>query len=605
MLYKPFVKIFIILFSILLSAIHAFAEDVTIQPQSSILYVKPHTEAYAIINLTINGNGYIYANPKGKGTGKPLVAKATTHDPIELSSTRYLPGTMHISPIDNKPVYIYKNQTSLCIPFKVKTNREGLYSFTVSIDALLCNDSSCTPITGTIAQKVKVKNDAADFPQSHIAPYKEPQQITYLEQSHNNYTFNAIDMGYSSKGILHAIIFGIIAGFILNFMPCVLPVISLKLFSFVSYAHNNPRQIKSMGFLFTLGVLTSFIILAALAAFAGYNWGELFQHKTFIILMAAIIFSMALSFFGIYTFNVPSLPSKLQSANPYIDSYFKGVLATILATPCSGPFLGAILTWTLTQHPIVIFMIFINIGIGMSLPYLILAMYPSLVRFIPKPGEWMIIFEQCMGFLLIATSIYLITLLDITALTQALWFILLLSLGLWQWGIFGNIARPLIHRIISFIILLAIVIISGLMLFTTKPSVSRIPLKQLDWDAIVHNNSSHVSMIIFTADWCPNCKLVEGTTLKSKKVIDFIKSNDIHTYKADITTKNELAEELMQSLGARSIPFVAIFPKGEYFYQPVILRDMYTSNDLLKALQKAMDISNSQQTLQLMTIPHH
>ena len=110
MLYKPFVKIFIILFSIFLSAIHAFAEDVTIQPQSDILYVKPYTDAYAIINIRLGGRGYIYANPKGEGTGKPLVAKATTHDPIELSCTRYLPGTMHISPIDNKPVYIYKNQ---------------------------------------------------------------------------------------------------------------------------------------------------------------------------------------------------------------------------------------------------------------------------------------------------------------------------------------------------------------------------------------------------------------------------------------------------------------------------------------------------------------
>lgn len=605
MLYKPFMKIFIMLFSIFLSAIHAFAEDVTIQPHRSILYVKPHTEAYAIINITIHKNGYIYANPKGEGTGKPLVAKATANDPIEFKNTRYLPGTMYISPIDNKPVYIYKNQTSLCIPFTVTTNHEGLYSFTVSIDALLCNDMSCTPITGTITQKIIVKNDADDLPQSHITRYKEPQQLTYHEQSQNNYTFNTIDMGYSSIGMLRAIIFGIIAGFILNFMPCVLPVISLKLFGFVSYAHNNPRQIKSMGFLFTLGIITSFIILAALAAFAGYNWGELFQQKTFIIIMAAIIFSMALSFFGIYTVNVPSLPSKLQSANPYIDSYFKGVLATILATPCSGPFLGAILTWTLTQHPIVIFMIFINIGIGMSLPYLILAMYPSLVRFIPKPGEWMIIFEQCMGFLLVATSIYLITLLDATTLKRSLWFILLLAVGLWQWGIFGNIARPLIHRIISFIILLAIVIISGLMLFTTKPSVSRIPLKQLDWDAIVHNNSSSVSMVIFTADWCPNCKLVEGTTLKSKKVIDFIKSNNIHVYKADITTKNELAEKLMESMGARSIPFVAIFPRGEYFSHPIILRDIYTSNDLLKALQKALDISNPQQTLQLLTIPNH
>ena len=144
MLYKQFVKIFIILFSIFLSAIHAFAEDVTIQPQSDILYVKPYTDAYAIINIRLGGREYIYANPKGEGTGKPLVAKATTHDPIEFKNTRYLPGTMHISPIDNKPVYIYKNQTSLCIPFTVKTNREGLYSFTISIDALLCNDSSYT-----------------------------------------------------------------------------------------------------------------------------------------------------------------------------------------------------------------------------------------------------------------------------------------------------------------------------------------------------------------------------------------------------------------------------------------------------------------------------
>lgn len=577
------------------------ADTITIQPLNPIINVKPKSDAYSIINITIPSGVYIYANPKGEGIGKPLVAEAFTEHPIEVHNPRYLPGMQYISPLDDKPVFIYRDATSICIPFTVTTSQEGLYSITITVDALSCDDISCTPIKKTITQKIRVTNNAADFPVSAINQYKEPHEISHAGQS-DDLVFHTIDIHSAPVSFYYALIFGIIGGFLLNFMPCVLPVISLKIFSFVSYAQNNPRKIKILGLLFVSGILTTFVFLASLAAFAGYNWGQLFQHPSFILIMASVIFALALSFFGIYTLNAPSLPSTLQSANPYVDSYFKGIIATILATPCSGPFLGAALAWTLIQHPAVIFLIFMSTGIGMSLPYIFLAVKPGLVRYIPKPGEWMIYFEQFMGFLLAATSIFLITLLDAPQLSQALWFLLLLAVGLWQWGKFGNLSRPVTHRILSFIVLCAIIITSGFTLFSAKTAQNGIPYKALDWGAIVHDKSS-MSMVIFTADWCLNCKFVEATTLRSDEVIDFIQTNNVRVYKADITEKNPEAENLMHALGARSIPFLAIFPGGEQFYSPFIIRDMYTADELLDALNKAYKAGGTLYIPPLLDIP--
>jgi len=603
---KSFLSISSLVLFILLQSFSGYASTaIAIYPAQEVLYVKPQAKACAIINIQLPQKGYIYANPKGDGTGKATTAFAKATQQIVPGKTRYLPGTLYISPLDNKPVYIYKNKTSLCIPFEVHTAIKSSYSLSITIEALYCDDISCTPIRKTITQIIHVDTKAPEFDTTSCDMYKEPKEIIHTSNEKNESgNFKVIEAGSTqSYNIIQAIIFGIIAGFLLNLMPCVLPVISLKILSFISYGNNNPRQVRIMGILFAAGILTSFLALASLAAFVGYNWGELFQHHTFIIVMAAIIFALALSFFGVYTFNIPQIP-KLHSANIYIDSYFKGIVATLLATPCSGPFLGATLAWSLTQHPVIIFMVFINIGLGMSLPYLLLTFYPSLIRFIPKPGDWMITFEQFMGFLLIATTIYLLTLLDASTLTKSMWFMLLLSIGLWQWGRFGNITKPLLQRIISFCMLIVFIVFAIFLVFSSqKTSQAEITYKPFDWEAIVHNNTSQVAMVIFTADWCPNCKFVEATALASSEVIEFVRKNNITVYKADITTKNTPAESILQQLGSRSIPFAAIFPAGENFSQPVILRDIYTAKDLLKALQKALELSQQSPLPELMTLP--
>ncbi|HXK65921.1 MAG TPA: cytochrome c biogenesis protein CcdA [Spirochaetota bacterium] len=600
-----YLAVYTFILFMILSVNYGYADtNITIHPDKKVLNVKPNAKACAIIHIELPSKGYIYANPKGEGTGKATTAYAKPTQHIVPEKTRYLPGTLYISPLDSKPVYIYNKHTALCIPFEVKTTHEGTYSLSITIEALYCNDVSCTPIQQTITQIINVNTSAPEFDTSLCTMYKVPEAIIHtVNKKDLPGHFNVIDAGSTpTSSLFHAIMFGILAGFLLNFMPCVLPVISLKILSFISYGNNKPGQVRIMGLLFTAGILTSFLALASLAAFAGYNWGELFQHKMFIIIMAAIIFALALSFFGVYTFNIPRLP-QLQSANIYVDSYFKGIVATLLATPCSGPFLGATLAWSLTQHPFIIFMVFINIGLGMSLPYLLLSFYPSLIRFIPKPGDWMITFEQFMGFLMIATTMYLITLLDASTLTKTIWFLLLVSIGLWQWGRFGNITKPSIQRIISFVVLVLLVVSASMIFSSKKTSQAEITYKPYDWEAIVHNNTSQVAMVIFTAQWCPNCKFVEATALSSSDVIEFIHKNNIAVYKADITTKNPPAETILQQLGSRSIPFVAIFPSGDNFSQPVILRDIYTAKDLLKALQKAIELSKQSEFPQLLTIP--
>lgn len=600
-----YLAVYTFILFMILSVNYGYADtNITIHPDKKVLNVKPNAKACAIVHIELPSKGYIYANPKGEGTGKATTAYAKPTQHIVPEKTRYLPGTLYMSPLDKKPVYIYKNHTSLCIPFKIITATEGSYSVPITIEALYCNDISCTPIRQTVTQIINVDKSAPEFDSSLCSKYKVPEAIIHtVNKKDFPGHFNVIDAGSTpTSSLFHAIMFGILAGFLLNFMPCVLPVISLKILSFISYGNNKPGQVRIMGLLFTAGILTSFLALASLAAFAGYNWGELFQHKTFIIIMAAIIFALALSFFGVYTFNIPRLP-QLQSANMYVDSYFKGIVATLLATPCSGPFLGATLAWSLTQHPFIIFMVFINIGLGMSLPYLLLSFYPSLIRFIPKPGDWMVTFEQFMGFLMVATTMYLITLLDANTLTKAIWFLLLVSLGLWQWGRFGNITKPSIQRIISFVVLMLLVVSASMIFSSKKTSQAEITYKPYDWEAIVDNNTSQVAMVIFTAQWCPNCKFVEATALSSSDVIEFIHKNNIAVYKADITTKNPPAETILQQLGSRSIPFVAIFPSGDNFSQPVILRDIYTEKDLLKALQKAIELSKQSDVPQLMTIP--
>ncbi len=567
------------------------------------------SSGYFILKLTIPRNSYIYGNPKGPGIGKPTTVHVAPVAGFTFHPARFLPARRYTATGEKDFVWIYENATSILIPFDVDPEvKPSPHSIKIMIEALLCTHGACMPQMMEIPHEIKVlspgpatvkfsadiqsrytisSSDGQDSRTVGTPPAdsdKDPRFVT-------RFTPRYVAEGNVS-GIIQAVLFGIIAGLILNFMPCVLPVVSLKLMGFVRHAGEQRGTLIKLGLLFSFGILTSFAVLAALGSFLGYNWGELFQKRLFLVGMIAVIFAMGLSLLGVFTLGVPSFASRAsrEIGNPFVDSYVKGILATLLATPCSGPFLGGTLAFAFTQPPPVIFAIFMSIGVGMALPYFMLAAAPGLIRFVPGPGDWMIVFEQIMGFLLLGTTVYLVGILNIDTVMPALWFLLLLAIGLWQYGRFGNIARSARTRAVSVAALVLIVATGYWLSFEAFEGGDKhvVVASQTDFsmEALEANrDAGRISIVKFTADWCPNCVLVEKTSLYTPDVVARINEDSITLFTADLTRENSAAQDLLRALGSRSIPFLAVFPPGKHFNEPVCLRDLYSKKNVLDAIR--------------------
>ncbi len=504
---------------------------------------------------------------------------------LAFHPARFLPARRYTAAGEKDHVWIYEKTTSVLIPFDAADGASpAVHPIKIMLEALLCTQGSCMPQMMDLPHTIRVLPPGANPPEFDATTPSRGIRILNgcagpvvidrpRDESINDAFFSPRYVSASDvSGVIQAVLFGLIAGLILNFMPCVLPVVSLKLMGFVRHAGEQRGTLIRLGLLFSLGILTSFAVLAALGSFLGYNWGELFQKRIFLVGMIAVIFAMGLSLLGVFTLGVPSFASRAarEIGNPFIDSYVKGILATLLATPCSGPFLGGTLAFAFTQPPPVIFAIFMSIGVGMALPYLALAAAPGLIRFIPRPGDWMLAFEQAMGFLLLGTTVYLVGILGSDGILPSLWFLLALGIGLWQYGKFGNITRGVRSRAVSAAALGVIVVAGYWFSFEAfgkeGGSVAVQSRAEFSMEALRANSvAGRISIVKFTADWCPNCVLVEKTSLYTPDVVALINERSITLFTADLTRENPAAQELLRALGSRSIPFLAVSARERLF----------------------------------------
>src|SRR5438105_1121295 len=275
----------------------------------------------------------------------------------------------------------------------------------------------------------------------------------------------------TSGEVIRFLIFGFLGGFILNLMPCVLPVISLKIFGFVQQAGQSRARIFRSGLAFIGGIFVWFIglalVLVALkSAGREITWAFQFTNAYFVLLMSAVVLIFALNLFGVFEISVPQWLSRgaiaSGSAHGDIGSFFQGVFATILATPCTAPFLGTALGFAFTQSATIILLMFAAIAAGMSAPYLLLTAQPAWLKFLPKPGMWMERVKQLMGFLLIATLLFLLSVLGaqrgVSALIWASAFLLVVSIACWIKGAFLVPSATFRARVIAFVIMVALVL---------------------------------------------------------------------------------------------------------------------------------------------------
>jgi thiol:disulfide interchange protein len=583
-----------------------------VYPVPGRLTVPAGGESFIALRVEIPKTHYIYSNPKGPGIGKPTEVSVKAPGHLIFSPARFLRPEKYFSFGDTAHTWIYKNETTVFLPFSVKNDAPKKMELAITFDAQLCSSSECLlrkviipcEIGTTAPGGAPDPHDVSMMSLFTMAASSrgdngEPASIAAESGPGGSSAFQGMffeprTLNLGVSGLLQAILFGLLAGLILNVMPCVLPVVSLKIMSFVQHAGKSGRQLRYLGILFSLGILSSFAVLASLAAFLGYSWGGLFQHRLFIIIMAAVIFSLALSMFDVYTLNIPLFAGRAarERENPYADAFMKGLLATLLATPCSGPFLGGTLAWALTQPPPVIFIIFMSVGSGMALPYLLLTLQPKLVSYIPKPGEWMITFERVMGFLLIFTVIYLVGILNRNDTLPAVTFLCFIALALWQYGRFGAIHRPLSSRILSSVLLVVIIAFGYTFSFPgqgpTATEESAVNKSFTSASLMRNRDEGKISMVVFTADWCPNCRVVERLSLHTPTVAEEMRRRGVDLMTADITRTNPPASELLEKLGGKSIPYLAVFPPKGDFRRPVCLRDIYSEEDVLKAIRMAV-----------------
>jgi thiol:disulfide interchange protein len=398
----------------------------------------------------------------------------------------------------------------------------------------------------------------------------------------------------------------LLGGLLLNLMPCVLPVIGLKVLSFVEQGGQSRARVLSLNLWYVAGMISVFMVLATLAVFLNIGLGEMFTYVWFKVALTALVFTMGLSFLGVWEIPIPGFAgtgkaNELSAKEGPAGAFFKGVFTTILATPCSGPGLGVVFGLTLSQPATVTYLVFSSIGLGMALPYILIGIEPGLVKFLPRPGAWMETFKQLMGFLLLLTVIYLFYTLGERYFLATLTLLVGLGFGCWWVGRTPITAGPQ-QKSIAWIGGLATAALLGLFGFrllvaptAEQGGIGQAAVKQtayLEWHTFSPNALSSATasgktvMVDFTANWCPTCKWNLKTAIDTKNVSQAVTDLGIVPMLADWTDRNDEIKQTLATLQSRSIPVLAIYPAGR-LDQPIILRDIVTESQVLSALEQA------------------
>jgi thiol:disulfide interchange protein DsbD len=591
-------------------------------------------EAWIVVQVNLDPEWHMYGNPKGPGPGLPTILDVRSlPEGVQADPARFLPAEKLVEPElgPEEWVWIYRKKTTIYIRLSTPASLSSEnYQVRLHLQMALCREGICMPYRTDLTAPLNVVGSSAaatSIPQwvgkqiqlTHVGETRSRSQPASVETIPSEASQKDISQlgeipevkpralmpGLEVGGLVKAALFAILAGFILNFMPCVLPVVSLKVLGFVQQAQESGRRVALLGLSFAGGIFAVFLVLAALASFAGYGWGELFQKQGFLIAMIGLIFAMALCLFGLFQLPIPHFASSGESVSMqrqgYFESFYKGTLATFLATPCSGPLLGGAMAWTLRQPPIQIFVVFACLGVGMAFPYVVMSIYPAALRWLPRPGNWLIHFERFVGFALLATVVYLLTILPENMRVWVVLFCLFLAIGFYLWGQMTSLSDSTRRRIAVRLLAVIIMVFGGWLSLKTLPAMgwNQDPLSKTEesekWQPYTDSKLLEAAtknrwvVVDFTADWCPNCILVERTALRNQQVVDTFRKHNVLLLKADLTRENLPAKRLLEKMGSRSIPFLALFPPGEHFWQPFFLRDIYRARDVLRVFEIAAE----------------
>lgn len=420
--------------------------------------------------------------------------------------------------------------------------------------------------------------------------------------------------GTTAAGLLSNLLFAFIGGLILNVMPCVLPVLTLKLYSLVEQTDITAAEQRTAGLAYTGGILASFWALAgtivAMRVVFGLqvDWGFQFQYPPYVAALATIVFAFGLSLFGV--FEIPAFgvgAATEASSKEGVAGYFlTGVFATLLATPCSAPFLGTAAAFAFGAPTIVLFAIFSSVALGLAFPFLIIAFVPAAYRLLPKPGAWMEGFKQLLGFSLVATTIWLVSVLlgqigpDRTIGFLA--FLTTVAIGCWLFGRWGGVAASTGAQVRALAMGSAVAVAGALTFVDLQyaeaaaecdPGTLETDLAwdghEIPWQPFTQERVDALSgtpvFVDFTADWCLTCKVNERTILNTDGVRGAMEAGGYVPLVADWTRPDPVITEWLHKFGRAGVPFYLILP-GDPDAEPIALPEVITPDMVIEALEQ-------------------
>jgi thiol:disulfide interchange protein len=519
-------------------------------------------------------------------------------------AVQYPASKMKTFSFEPRPLAVYDGdvvmQATVQLP---KGVARGTYPIKASLRYQACNDSQCLPpVTSKAEIQLKVEPGGQPRKSADFIPDAGGDGPAAAAGT------SAAAPGKSGTSLAVTLLLAVLGGLILNAMPCVLPVLSLKIFGLVRSAGHGRAEVVRGTLATSAGILASFwaLGLAAVAfraAGSAVGWGVQFQHPGFVAFLAVVVVLFCLNLWGLFEIPLPQPLARLGGGGPregLAGHFFSGLFATLMATPCSAPFLGTAISFALAQTAPVVLAVFTALGIGMALPYLLVAAVPGVARFLPRPGAWMDTVRGVMGFLLAAAAVWLFYVLSSQVAPEQLAAIQLglLGIALFTWIQHRVAAGRALRGMAGAGVVAAIAItlaaaVGGSRGATASRSeglTAGKPAGLIPWVAFDRSRAESLArggQLVFvdvTADWCFTCKVNERLVLDTPEVARAFAEHDVVPMKADWTNRDDRIGAFLAEHGRYGIPFYLLYRPGK---APHVFGELPSKDGLVSTVREA------------------
>ncbi len=554
----------------------AFDDLVEIVAQHQYEAVRPESRSAIALHFKVKDTWHFYADAKTAPGEMNLTVQAQA-DGLVFDEPVFGESHSYFDKSSERQVQAFSGEFTVYVPFAVEPGTSGQVDIAVSFDGAVCSESLCQrPPFDKLLTRVVVAADAAmDAPAFELPQRVEPK----------------IAAEARPIATVVALALALLAGLVLNLMPCVWPVIPIIVMRLVEQAKQSRARSVALGSAFCGGIMLFFVTLALanIILQVGFDtvfqWGDHFRNPAVLIAMVLLLVVLAMFMFGTFTIGIPaSLAGKASGAKGIAGSIGMGFLAAILATPCSFAILTVAFAWAQTQPLVLSTVAILLIGAGMACPYVVLTSLPGLLRSIPKPGRWMEMIKQAIGFILLIIAIKMLAALPQARAVAVLYCAVGFAVAVWIWGTWVSFSTPALRKRIVRTVAVVIAVLAALWLLGEKKEL--IDWQEYDAQRVAQARLEGQPVLLeFMAEWCLSCKTVEKIVYSRKDVAELIEQKGVLAVRADTTLRDYPATiDLWDVYREPAVPVTILLPPDNP--EPVRLRGVLIRKDLTKELTK-------------------